>query len=312
MAEVEAIFIGLEDPDPQADRIGALAALLDFRDGTNRTGLNPKEEKLIRKIGIAGHISSPVMMECLQRDESGIIDAMLIAINANDRRYLNHQYNAIPVAKAKNVGLIAMKVFADGAIYTKEPKWSRTPEDVVHLVGSEKIPSRPLIEYALSTPGIGTAIIGIGHVDTDERLCQLTQNLSAAQVGPESMGEGDREEVEQLGLKARNGATNWFQLAHQGLGAPREVSGSVVKRDDSLVAELAWQTAYAADEPIEFYEILRDDEPVGKVAHQPQTTKAPFEFEERLETGSRFSYKVVTVDRSGQRSSSEPLEISWV
>jgi aryl-alcohol dehydrogenase-like predicted oxidoreductase len=64
MAEVDAIFTGLGRSDPGAERLGALAALVDFRDGTNLTGLNPKEEKLIRHIGITGHISSPVMMEC--------------------------------------------------------------------------------------------------------------------------------------------------------------------------------------------------------------------------------------------------------
>ena len=98
MAEVDAIYVGLDSPDPAAERIGTLAALVDYRDGTNLTGLNPKGEKLIRHIGITGHFSSPVMMECLQRDEQDVIDAMLIAINANDRRYLNHQHNTLSLA----------------------------------------------------------------------------------------------------------------------------------------------------------------------------------------------------------------------
>jgi hypothetical protein len=283
---------------------------VDYRDGTNRTGLNPKNEKLIRKIGITGHISSPVMMECLQRDEQGVIDAMLIAINANDRRYLNHQHNVIPVAKAKNVGMIAMKVFADGAMYAKEPKWSRTPEDVQHVVGSEQIPSRPLVEYALSTQGIGTAIIGIGHIDSDDERCQLTQNLSAAQIAPESLGEGDRAEIEKLGLKSRGGETNWFQLAKTELGAPRELAGILEKRDEQVMARLTWQTAYAASEPIDYYEILRDEEVVGRVEHAPQTTKAPFEFQEAVKVDGQKIYKVVTVDRAGQKASTEPLEVS--
>ena len=41
------------------------AALRDLRDGTNRTGLNPKEETLIRHIGFSGHNSPPVMIEML-------------------------------------------------------------------------------------------------------------------------------------------------------------------------------------------------------------------------------------------------------
>ena len=104
MEEVEAIYEGLDNPDPQADRIGALAALRDYRDGANLTGLNPKEEKLILHVGITSHISSPVLMECIQRDTTDLIDTMLVAINANDRRYFNHQYNAIPVGGGQAPG----------------------------------------------------------------------------------------------------------------------------------------------------------------------------------------------------------------
>jgi aryl-alcohol dehydrogenase-like predicted oxidoreductase len=308
MAEVDAIFMGLAAPDPKAERIGALAALVDFRDGVNRTGLNPKQEKLIRHIGITGHFSSPVMMECLQRDDRGVIDTMLIALNANDRRYLSHQHNAIPVAQAKNVGMIAMKVFADGAMYTKEPRWSRNPEDVVQLVGTPELPSRPLIEYALSTAGIGTAIVGIGRIDKEGRLCQLEQDLSAAQVRAESFSHTDREEIERLALRAREGRTNWFQVAQQPLGAPREASAQVENRDGRRVVRLSWQTAYAADEPIVRYEILRDERTVGQVEHRPQTTKSPFAFEDGSGEVGRHVYQVVTIDRADRRAAGSPLE----
>jgi hypothetical protein len=249
------------------------------------------------------------MMECLQRDDEGLIDAMLIAINANDRRYLSHQYNAISVAEAKNVGMIAMKVFADGAMYTKEPRWSRTPDDVVRIVGTEQLPSRPLIEYALTTPGIGTAIIGIGQIDSDVSACQLDQNVSAAQIQVNAMGESDRREVEELSLRARDGMTNWFQLPSQPLGPPRDVSLTVENRDGQRFVQVAWQTAYASDEPIMHYEILRDGESVAQVDHRPQVTKSPFVFEEAVEPG-RYSYKVVTVDRGAKTAEAEPVEIN--
>lgn len=309
LAEVDAIYQGVQDPDPNAERIGALAALRDFRDGTNLTGLNPAEEKRIRHIGISGHFSSPVLMEALQRDENdNLIDAMLVAINANDRRYLSHQYNAIPVARAKNVGIVAMKVFADGAMYTKDAHWSRVPQDVVLTVGDAQVPSRSLVEYSLSTPGIGTAIIGTGRISKDGRDCQLEQNLSAAQIAPESLGAGDRAQIEGLAQRAKNGDTNWFQVPSQPLGAPREAAVQAVARDNGSVARLTWQTAYAADEPIVHYQILRDGEPVGQVEHTPQTTKAPFEFVDSVEP-SRAAYKVVTVDAAGKTAESEELRL---
>jgi hypothetical protein len=38
---------------------------------------------------------------------------LLVAVNANDRLQFNMQHNVLPVAAAKNMGIIAMKVFAD-------------------------------------------------------------------------------------------------------------------------------------------------------------------------------------------------------
>ena len=202
--------------------------------------------------------------------------------------------------------MIAMKVFADGAMYTKEPRWSRTPEDVVRVVGTPELPSRPLVEYALSTPGIGTAIIGTGHIDRDERKCQLMQNMSAAQIREDSLSQTDREEIETMAYAAREGQTNYYQDKKQPLGPPREVKQSIANRNGNRVVRLTWQTAYAADDPIEYYEIRRNDQPAGQVRHQPQTTKAPFSFEEPFKEAGPLNYSVVTVDRAGKRSASEP------
>ena len=202
--------------------------------------------------------------------------------------------------------MIAMKVFADGAMYSKEPRWSSTPEDVVRIVGTSDLPSRPLVEYALSTPGIGTAIIGIGHIDSEERNCQLKQNMSAAQIQEDSMSQTDREEIEALAYTARDGQTNWYQDKKQPLGAPREVKQSIENRDGNRVVELTWQTAYAADDPIEYYEIQRNGKPVAQIPHKPQTTKAPFVYDEVVQEGKRFDFRVVTVDRAGKKAVSDP------
>jgi aryl-alcohol dehydrogenase-like predicted oxidoreductase len=310
MAEVDAIYVGLEQPDPKADRIGALAALRDYRDGTNRTGLNPKEEKLIRHIGITGHISSPVMMECLQRDQSQVIETMLIAINANDRLYFSHQHNAIPVAAAKGLGIIAMKVFADGAMYTKDPKWSRAPEDVVLTVGSPALPSRPLVEYALSTPGISTAIIGIGRVEDQDSSCQLIQNLSAAQIRTNGLSSADRAEIERKAAQVKDGKTNWFQLPPQPLGAPREPAITQARRGDRRVVGLTWHTAYAGDSPISHYEVWRDGQKAGQVEHKPQTGKSPFTFEDKPSDTASHGYRLITVDSAGRKSATEEMRVT--
>jgi predicted aldo/keto reductase-like oxidoreductase len=254
-------------------------------------------EKLIRHIGFSGHLNSPAMIEMIQRDEYDILDGMLVAINPNDKRYLNHQYNVIPVAQAKNLGIIAMKVFADGAMYTKESRWSGTAEDVVRTVGSKELPSKPLVEYALSTPGIHTAIIGIGQISEDPLKCQLVQNYYAAQIDPEAMSEEKRQELEAKTGMVKEGQTNWFQLPRTGLTPPHNVK--VTKKD---LLEITWDTAYAADAPLSHYEIFQGELKVATVKHKPQITKQPFIFKKSLGGGK---YRVISVDKLGNRAESE-------
>ncbi len=103
-AEVDAAFEGLENPgDKSLPRVGALAALVDFRDGSNLTGLNPGQKKLIRHIGITGHENATAHMYAMRRDKRNDLHTLLVAINPNDRHYFCHQTNSVPVAAAKNM-----------------------------------------------------------------------------------------------------------------------------------------------------------------------------------------------------------------
>lgn len=292
MEEVDALYEGYDDTDPDAYLIGALAALRDVRDGTNLTGLNPKKEKLIRHIGFSGHHDPSVMIEMIQRDTQGLIDCMLVAINANDKHFFNMQHNVIPVAVAKNIGIIAMKVFADGAMYTKNAEWSNTPEHVVLKVGSPELPANDLIRYSLSIPGVHTAIIGVGQISDDTQFCQLTNNLIGAQVMPNGMSAEERKKVEALAARSKAGKTNYFQKPFQELTAPREPI--VMMGENQSV--ITWHTAYAGDAPIDRYEILRDDKVVAKLPYTPQTTKAPFLFLDKWGTVAPQKYVVKVVD----------------
>lgn len=222
--EVEALYTGLDKTDAKAEHIGTLAVLRDLRDGSNLTGLNPKAEKLIRHIGFSCHRSPPVMIEMLQRDTGNILDGMLVSINANDRLNFNVQYNNIPVAAARNVGMIGMKTFADGCMYGKRPMFSNNPSHVIRTVGSPLLSSNRLIEFSLTTPGIGTLIVGTGHIDEDSKNCQLEQNLIAAQIKPNSLSVPDRRAIEKTTATIQNGKTNYFQLPYQDLTPPREVA----------------------------------------------------------------------------------------
>ncbi|MGM0489599.1 MAG: aldo/keto reductase [Planctomycetota bacterium] len=308
MEEVDAVYVGLEKPDPSSRHIGALAALRDYRDGTNSTGLNPNEERRIRHIGITGHYSSPVLMECIQRDEHELLDAMLVSINANDHLYFNHQYNAIPVAAAKGMGVIGMKVFADGVMFGRKPGWTHLDPKVVRTVGSDKVPSAPLIQYALSVPGLSTAIIGIGHVDKEPSRCQLQRNLAAARLET-PLDDKERRDVEQMAASMHAGQTNYFQQSAQPLGPPRAAKAEQTVRGDSRTASVSWHTAYAADAPIHHYSVQRDGREVSRIPHKPQLTKTPFSFEETLADQAAHRYVVVSVDGQGRTAKSQPLAI---
>ena len=290
--EVDILYKGLETPLNPDENFGALVALRDLRDGTNLTGMNPKKEKLIKHIGFSGHANPPAMMEMIQRDEYGILDGMLISVNANDKTKMNMQHNVIPIAEAKGMGIIGMKAFADAALYHKEPRWSRNPVDVYRKIGSEELPSRPLIEYSLTTPGVHTLIIGIGHIDDDPLKCQLVQNFYAAQISPNGMSASERERLEKQATKVKP-ASNYFQaVAKAKLSPPRNIqmNGNVIE----------WQSAIADDQPISHYEILAAGKLLGKIEHKPQLLKSkPFVFE-LGETDQEIT--MVTVDKSGVRA----------
>jgi len=312
MDDVDAVYEGYEHTDSKAETIGALAVLIDFRDGTNLTGLNPKEEKLIRHVGFSGHHSPAAMMEMIQRDERHVLDGMLVAINANDRLNFNMQYNVIPVAAARNIGMIGMKVFADGAMYTKEATFSRKPEHVVRTVGSDTLPSRHLVQYTLSTPGIGTAIIGTGQIDENTGSCQLCQNLAAAQIETNALSVSDRREIEKMTNVVKDGKTNYFQIPEHALSAPRDLVATQDVRKRKRAVQLQWQTAYAGDEPLARYEVWRDHDKIGQIAHQPQVSKKPFVFTDVIADKAAHSYQVVSVDAIGRTASAEDLPIPAV
>lgn len=294
--DVDVLYEGLETPlDPEGS-FGALVALRDLRDGTNLTGMNPKNEKLITHIGFSGHANPMAMIDMIQRDEYGILDGMLVSINANDKQKFNMQHNVIPVAEAKGMGIIGMKVFADAAMYGKDLRWSRTPEDVFRKVGTAELPSRPLVEYALTTPGVHTLIIGIGQIDENLMNCQLVQNFYAAQIGPDGLTKDERGEIEKHAAMVRDGKTNYFQIEREEMSAPRDLQLA----EEEGKTKLTWQTAYADQEPISHYEIIVNGEKAGQVEHQPQILKSrPFVFDAEIEKGAKVI--VAAVDAAGNR-----------
>ncbi|MBT4090121.1 MAG: hypothetical protein HOE30_16680 [Deltaproteobacteria bacterium] len=313
--EVDMLFEGFDDPSPDRPWIGSLVAMLDLREGTNRTGCNPKKEKLVKHIGISGHWNTAAHIYAIQRDRQRIIDTLLVTINPSDRKYMAHRHNAIAAAAAADMGVIGMKVFADASYYHKEVRFSNKPEDVYCDVGSPEMPSGDLIRYALSVEGISTLIVGIGHIDEKAEKCQLKQNLAAAQLA-ESLDKDEMNRIEKMVVSAgKDSANAYFQRKAIGLTAPRNVG---VEEDSSMPAlnrsaiRVSWDTSYAGTEPIERYDVLCDEEVIGTVPHVPQITQQPFHFDDILSEDQRKSarqYRVRAVDAAGNQADSNPLAI---
>jgi aryl-alcohol dehydrogenase-like predicted oxidoreductase len=271
MEEVDQLYLGMaERGSKMPDRIGAFPALLDYRDGTNYTGLNPEHNHYVRHIGATGHLSSPVLMEMLRRDTGNNLDTLLVALNANDTLYTSHQFNVLHLAVGRGMGVIAMKLFGDGTFYGKDPHFSKVPADVVRTVGKPNAARyQDLVRYSLSIPGVSCAVTGIGTIDREKsENDQLVSNLAAATQDLASPAERQRIERE---MAQRYGATtNYFQLKASGLIQPTEVKVDKVNGGDQVTVR--WNTAIAGARPLSSYEIRSGDRLLLSVPYRPQLT----------------------------------------
>ncbi len=311
-ADVDAAFEGLDNPgDKSLPRVGALAALVDYRDGSNLTGLNPEHKKWIRHIGITGHENAAAHMYAIRRDTRNLLETLLVAINPNDRFYFSHQYNSIPAAREKGMGIIGMKLFADGVMYGLEKKFAGQPHQRVLSVGK---PGRPpyedFIQYALSVPGVSTVITGIGLIDmsNDPSRDQLLANIAAAQIR-DPLNNARRRGIEQRVADQCGDDTNFFQRTASGLLAPEKF---VVEDVSAETTRVRWSTAYAGSHPIDRYEIYRRETKIAGIPYRPQLSEDLFTFEDRVTGAQNWSggkyYKVRAVDAAGNTADTRSVK----
>ena len=129
-----------------------------------------REEKTVRFLGITGHYNPNLLIKGINEFD---FDTVLMALNPADKNFLPFQEELLPLAKQKNMGVIAMKipargrVFRDGGITTMKDAMS----------------------YVLTLDGVSTVIIGCDDV------AQLEENVSiAANFQPLSSNEMARLE----------------------------------------------------------------------------------------------------------------------
>jgi aryl-alcohol dehydrogenase-like predicted oxidoreductase len=129
---------------------GALEALVQAR-----------EEGRVRFLGLTGHHDPAILLEGMQRFA---FDTVLVALNAADVHRLPFISTVVAEAARRGMGVIGMKVYAQGALL-----------DQGGLTADEAM------GYVLSLPGVSTAIIGCStpaEVDTNARIARQFSAIS--------------------------------------------------------------------------------------------------------------------------------------
>jgi hypothetical protein len=232
-------------------------------------------------------------MNMIRRDTEGILDTLLIALNSNDRLCSSHQNNVLPLAVARGLGVIAMKVFADGTYYGKAPRFSSSPADVIHTVGKPgAVDYSDLVRYSLSLPGVSVAIIGIGRTNREKpEADQLVANLAASVKDMPS--EIERLRIEKESKERHGAATNYFQEMTNILVQPTQVTSK--KDSDRVVVE--WNTAIAGPEPLRSYNIMAGSRTLLSLPFRPQCTEAPLSVSLTASAVGSDSIRVVASER---------------
>lgn len=153
----------LHDIVPSED-IGALEK------GVYAELLKCREEGSARFIGFSSMDSAEMSRDAIEKLE---FDVALLAMNPTG--YGSFVTETLPAARAKNMGVLAMKVMRN-------------------IVGDETTPDE-LIRYALSREGVASALIGHHGMSTLEENIGIVQNLAAGEEFAMTPAECERLEA---------------------------------------------------------------------------------------------------------------------
>ncbi len=142
-------------------------AKIEAKDGVFNTLVKLREQKVTRAIGITSHTDPAVLRAALEHNDFDCTQMALNAARAGmgntpkgfGMHPMEHSFEtlALPVAKKKNLGVIAMKVFAQEGL-------------------SGKAPTEKLIRYSLSLP-VSAAVIGMPKLDFIAENVQIAKNF---------------------------------------------------------------------------------------------------------------------------------------
>jgi uncharacterized protein len=120
--------------------------------------LEAREQKMARAIGMTSHTSGEVMAEAIQHND---LDCVQMALNASQNGQF--EVRTLPVARAKNLGIIAMKV---------------TGQEFLLGTVEGKGDIHSLLSYSLSLP-VTTAVVGMPQREMVDHNIEMARNFSA-------------------------------------------------------------------------------------------------------------------------------------
>jgi aryl-alcohol dehydrogenase-like predicted oxidoreductase len=127
---------------------GALAAFIEAR-----------AKGLVRFIGVTGHHDPEILKRCMEQFN---FDTVLLPINPAEPHFQSFIETVLPLARKKNMGIIAMKVYWRG-FATKIPGVSSL---------------EPFLRFAFSHP-ISTAVIGCDNISQLEENVRFAASFKA-------------------------------------------------------------------------------------------------------------------------------------
>jgi len=158
-------------------------AKIEAPDGALKGLLEAREQKMTRAIGMTSHTSGEVMAQAIQKHD---LDCVQMALNASQNGRFEEL--ALPAARAKNLGVIAMKV-------TGQEFLLKSADGAVGAEGKVDIDS--LLRYSMSLP-VTTAVVGMPRKEMLNHNTEFARTFTAA-------SESDMERLRQLLQPSRQG-----------------------------------------------------------------------------------------------------------
>jgi aryl-alcohol dehydrogenase-like predicted oxidoreductase len=127
-------------------------------DGTLSALEEARRQGMTRFVGITGHARPWVLARALERYA---FDTVLVALGPVDRLVNGPEDIVLPVAQAKQAGVIAMKVYGHGELKQRELA----------------------LRYALNLPGVSLAIVGMNDESQIDENVRLAEGLAPLAEG---------------------------------------------------------------------------------------------------------------------------------